>query len=166
MNQAFLGLGANIGPRLLNLRVAVERLRDAGTLEAVSSLYESDPVGGPEGQPPFYNAVCLIRTPLSPLELLSFVKSLEREMGRWEGPRWGPRPLDIDILLWGDKVIKEEDLEVPHPRLAERPFFLVPLAEIAPQAHHPLLGTTIGQLAEKVGRRGLSLVLRRGWEKG
>jgi 7,8-dihydro-6-hydroxymethylpterin-pyrophosphokinase len=87
-------------------------------------------------------------------------------MGRWEGPRWGPRPLDLDILLYDQLVIKEEGLEVPHPRLPERSFVLIPLAEIAPEVRHPVLGYTMAQLAEGVEIQGLRLVLRPGWEEG
>ncbi len=164
MAAAYLGLGANVGPRLLNLRLALRRLARVGRVEAVSSLYESEPMGGPPGQPPFLNAACLLRTSLPPRELLAFLKGLEEELGRWPGPRWGPRPLDLDLLLYGQLVVKEEGLEVPHPRLLERPFALVPLAEIAPRVRHPLLGRPMGQLAARAHRGGLRLVLGPGWE--
>jgi 2-amino-4-hydroxy-6-hydroxymethyldihydropteridine diphosphokinase len=166
MADVYLGLGANLGARILNLRLALRRLGQVGRVNAVSSLYESEPLGGPAGQPPFLNAACLLRTHLSPRDLLAFLKALEREMGRWEGPRWGPRPLDLDILLYDQLVIKEEGLEVPHPRLPERPFVLIPLAEIAPEVRHPVLGYTMAQLAGGLEIQGLRLVLRPGWEEG
>jgi len=162
--QAYLGLGANAGPRLLNLRLALRRLQAGGRVEAVSSLYESEPLGGPAGQPPFLNAACLLSTALSPRELLAFLKEVERELGRWEGPRWGPRPIDLDILLYDQAVVREPDLEIPHPRLLERPFALLPLAEIGPRVRHPLSGKTMAQLAREMGGAGLRLVLRPGWE--
>lgn len=126
-------------------------LRDA----RVSSLYETDPVGVTD-QPPFLNACCTGRTWLAPRELLARLKAIEAEAGRRPGgPRWGPRPLDLDILLYGDRIVQEPDLVIPHPRLAERAFALVPLAEIAPEWPVPGTGATVAELAARVAAEGL-----------
>jgi len=163
MATAYLGLGANIGNREANLRMALRGLTRMARVESVSSLYESEAVG-PE-QPPFYNAVCRIETGLEPESLLRFLKTLEHEIGRRPGgERWGPRPLDLDILLYEERIVEEEDLVVPHPRLAERAFVLVPLAEIAPDEHHPQRIETIAQLAESVDKGGIRRTKDPGWD--
>ncbi len=166
MADVYLGLGSNLGDRLANLRAAVARLAAAGQVLAVSSLYETEPVGGPPGQPPYYNACCHLRTALPPLELLRFLKAVEAEQGREEGPRWGPRTLDLDILLYDDLALQTPHLEIPHPRLAERAFVLVPLAEIAPDRRHPLLGLTVAQLRGRLDEIGVRVVAGPGWERG
>ena len=164
MARVYLGLGANLGDREDTLRAALAGIERAGTVEAVSSLYETAPVGGPE-QPMFYNAACLWETELPPAEALSFLKGLERELGRRPGgERFGPREIDLDILLYDERVVDEPGLAVPHPRLAERAFVLVPLAEIAPDAVHPVAGKTVGELADAVGSAGVRLVAGPGWE--
>ena len=127
--RAFLGLGSNLGDRWANLRAAVAGLPD---VIAVSGVYETDPVGGPPGQDPYLNAVVELDTELSPRRLLELAWRLEDESGRVRGERWGPRPLDVDVLMVGDLVVDEPELTVPHPRLRERSFGLVPLADIAP----------------------------------
>jgi 2-amino-4-hydroxy-6-hydroxymethyldihydropteridine diphosphokinase len=127
--RAFLGLGSNLGDRWANLRRAVGALPD---VVAVSSVYETDPVGGPEGQGPYLNLVVELETELSPRRLLEWGQRLEAEAGRVRLERWGPRTLDIDVLWVGDQVVDEPDLQVPHPRLWERDFVLVPLADLAP----------------------------------
>lgn len=165
MVEAYLSLGSNLGDRAANLRSALRGLRDIASVEIVSSLYETDPVGGPE-QPPFHNAACRIRTALEPRDLLLALQRLERESGRVPGgPRWGPRPLDLDILLYADWRVEEEGLVIPHPRMAERAFVLVPLAEIAPQVRHPLLGKTAEELLSGVGCEGVRRVAPAGWER-
>ncbi|HMF03512.1 MAG TPA: 2-amino-4-hydroxy-6-hydroxymethyldihydropteridine diphosphokinase [Acidimicrobiia bacterium] len=130
---AYLGLGSNVGDRALALQHAVDGLAAAGgvAVVAVSSVYETAPVGGPE-QPDYLNAVVAIETDRTPRELLEIAKRLEDQAGRVPGERWGPRPLDVDVLLVGDDEIDEEDLVVPHPRLYERAFVMVPLAELDP----------------------------------
>lgn len=130
---AYLGLGSNIGDRADALQLAVDGLAaaDGVTVVAVSSVYETAPVGGPE-QPDYLNAVVAVETDRTPRELLEIAKRLENEAGRVPGERWGPRPLDVDVLLVGDDEVDEEDLVVPHPRLYERAFVMVPLAELDP----------------------------------
>ena len=166
MAEAYLGLGANLGDRLANLRRALARLGEVGRVLAVSSLYETEPLGGPPGQPPYYNACCRLATDLGPRQLLTFLKGLEEEMGRRAGPRWGPRPLDLDILFYDDLALQTAELELPHPRLHQRPFVLVPLCDIAPELRHPLLGLTVSQLRQRLGDRGVRLVAGPGWERG
>jgi 2-amino-4-hydroxy-6-hydroxymethyldihydropteridine diphosphokinase len=131
--RAFVGLGSNVGDRARFLQVAVDGLAAAEgvTVVAVSSVYETDPVGGPE-QPEYLNAVVAVDTDRTPRELLQVAKRLEDDAGRLPGERWGPRPLDVDVLLVGDDEVEEEDLVVPHPRLYERAFVMVPLAELDP----------------------------------
>jgi len=135
-----------------------------GRVEAVSSLYETEPSGGPE-QPPFLNAACRFETGLEPRPLLRFLKGLEHELGRRPGgEQWGPRPIDLDLLLYEDRLVDEEGLVVPHPRLAERPFVLAPLAEIAADVKHLVAGKTVAQLLEAAGGHGVRRVAGAGWE--
>lgn len=133
----YLGLGSNLGDRMNNLESAVERLSDEVSLRALSSVYETDPVGYKE-QPLFLNAVLSGETRLGPLELLRFVKDIERALGRKDTFHNGPRIIDIDILFYGDLVIKLPDLIIPHPRVARRAFMLVPLSEISSKMIHPV----------------------------
>src|SRR5688572_5280560 len=130
---AFLGLGSNIEDRLDHLQSAVEAL-DAHPrirVDTVSSVYETEPVGGPE-QDPYLNMVVRTATLLSPRALLAACQDVERGLGRERTVRWGPRTMDVDILLYGSRRIRRRHLQVPHPRLTERPFALVPLMEVAP----------------------------------
>jgi len=132
--DAYLGLGSNLGDREAMLRAAIAAL-DATPgvrVTAVSSLYETPP-WGPVPQGPYLNACVALDTTLSPRELLRLCLAIERDHGRERAVRWGPRTLDIDLLLYGDETIDEEGLMVPHPRMTERAFVLVPLAEIAPE---------------------------------
>ena len=145
---AYIGLGSNLGDRELKLLTAAAELgRLPGTrLTALSPFYETEPVGGVP-QENFYNAAACIATTLSPLALLEELKRIEAEVfHRVPSGRWGPRSMDLDILLYGDLVLAEELLTVPHPRLAERRFALQPLADIAPSRLHPSLGSSIAQL--------------------
>jgi 2-amino-4-hydroxy-6-hydroxymethyldihydropteridine diphosphokinase len=159
----YLGLGSNLGNREANLRMALRLLEPLCRVEEVSSLYETAPVGL-EDQPPFYNAACRITTGLEPGALLRFLKRVEFEVGRRPGgPRWGPRPIDLDLLLDDDVVVESGDLVLPHPRLAERPFVLVPLAEIAPEARHPVLDRTVRELLAVAGEEGVTLAAPAGW---
>lgn len=158
----YLGLGANVGNREGNLRLALRLLEPLAQVQAVSSLYESEP-WGPADQPPFYNAVARVTTGLEPPALLRHLKSVEHEMGRRPGERWGPRPIDLDILLYGERVLRTAELTIPHPGLVERPFVLVPLAELAPDVREPVTGRTIRALAEAVGSRGVGRVAGPEW---
>jgi 2-amino-4-hydroxy-6-hydroxymethyldihydropteridine diphosphokinase len=162
----YLGLGTNVGDRLANLRTALQRLQMLARLEKASSLYETQPQGISD-QPLFFNAVCRVITGLEPQALLRFLKNLEWEIGRRPGGQtWGPRPIDLDILLYDDRVVDAPELNVPHPRLAERAFVLVPLCELAPELRHPLLGKTMKELLASVGKQGVKRIAPRGWEKG
>jgi 2-amino-4-hydroxy-6-hydroxymethyldihydropteridine diphosphokinase len=149
---AYLGLGSNMGVREGNLRATLSALdrdraicvdRDAG----IASLYETSPVGGPAGQSPYLNTVVRVRTDLAPGDLLVRLLSVEQARGRLRSERWGPRVIDIDLLLYGDAVCSSPELSLPHPHLHRRRFVLEPLAEIAPDLVHPVVGKTIRELA-------------------
>jgi 2-amino-4-hydroxy-6-hydroxymethyldihydropteridine diphosphokinase len=133
LRRAHFGLGSNVGDRAAALQAAVDGLAaaDGVSVVAVSPVYETDPVGGPE-QPDYLNAVVAVETDRTARELLELAKRLEDEAGRVPGERWGPRPLDVDVLLVGDDEVDEPDLVVPHPRLYERAFVMVPLADLDP----------------------------------
>ena len=163
----YLSLGSNLGNRAANLVMALRLLAPLCRIEAVSSLYETEPVGV-TGQPPYYNAACLAVTGLGPGDLMRHLKNVEHEVGRRPspgGPRWAPRPIDLDILFYGDAVTEEADLQVPHPRLAERAFVLVPLAELCPEHRHPILGRTVGEMLAGLPREGVRLLKGPGWER-
>ena len=140
----YLGLGSNLGDRGENLNKALDYLEQRLKVTEVSSVYETEPVGNIQ-QPYFLNMALKVYTRLAPEELLLLAKGIERKLGRLPGKRNAPRPIDIDILLYGDEVIKTAELTIPHPRLAERAFVLVPLAEIAPDLEHPTRKRSIKQ---------------------
>lgn len=147
--RTFLGLGSNLGDREAQLRRAVEGLPD---VVAVSSLYETEPVGGPAGQDPYLNLVVELDTELGPRGLLEVARRLEAEAQRRREVRWGPRTLDVDVLLVGDQVVDDADLVVPHPRMWERRFVVDPLAELAPDLVPPGAREGAGGAVEVVGR--------------
>ncbi len=154
----YFGLGSNVGDRRQNLDKALDYLSQRLRVAELSSVYDTEPVGNTE-QPRFLNMVCGVYTTLEPQALLILVKSIERKMGRQPGRTNDPRTIDIDILFYGDKVIKTPDLVIPHPRLAERAFVLVPLAELAPDLVHPVNGKRITELLGEV-KRGIQGVLK------
>lgn len=150
MPSAYLCLGSNLGAREKNLTRALSLLSQEVNLKKVSSIYETEPVGYKE-QPLFLNLVCRITTNLNPGGLLRLAKNIENKMGRMpSGQINSPRPIDIDILFYDNQIIKTKDLTIPHPRLADRAFVLVPLAEIAPELVHPELGKSITELASNI----------------
>jgi GTP cyclohydrolase-4 len=146
----YLGLGSNLGDRKQNLAQALELMSRHMVVEKVSSIYETEPVGYKE-QPLFLNAVCRISTELNPEKLLRLAKKIETKSGRVSSFPNAPRPIDIDILFYGDEVLSSKKLTIPHPRLVERAFVLVPLAEIAPDLVHPENRKTVKKLLDDLG---------------
>ena len=142
---AYLSLGSNLGDRAANLRAALAQLDAAGRLLAVSALYETQPVDVPD-QPWFLNCVAAIETDKTPRELLQLALQVEAEMGRLRMSDKGARKIDIDVALFGDSVVSEPGLQIPHPAMHQRRFVLEPLVEIAPDARHPVLGKTAREL--------------------
>lgn len=154
MPTACLGLGSNLGERESHLRSAVAALRGEGRVTGVrlSPLYETAPVG-PVPQGPFLNAAAVVETDLSPRELAALLRRIEAAAGREPPPlrtRWGPRVLDLDLLLYDDLILDSDDLVIPHPRMHERWFVLRPLADVAPEAVHPRLRLTIRELLARL----------------
>jgi len=145
----YLGLGSNMGDRQDNLDRALDFLSQRLRIDRVSSVYDTEPVGNVE-QPHFLNLVCQVNTRLAPRELLTLAKSIESKLGRTSGKSNASRPIDIDILFYGDQVIETPELIIPHPKLAGRAFVLIPLAEIALNLVHPVSGKTVKQLVKEV----------------
>ncbi len=157
---AYLGLGTNLGDRRANLREALRLLASEPGLRLLrcSQVYETEPWGVTD-QPHFLNCVAEVAATLEPEALLTRCQAVEQEVGRVPGPRWGPRLIDVDILLYGEQTVDLPHLEIPHPRLHLRAFALVPLAELVPEAVHPALSRRIGELAQAIeGRGGVSVL--------
>jgi 2-amino-4-hydroxy-6-hydroxymethyldihydropteridine diphosphokinase len=141
----YLSLGSNLGDRAANVRLTIERLAEAGEVKAISSLYETEPVEF-RAQPWFLNCVIALETGKTPRELLQIALAIEALMGRQRSREKGPRTVDIDILLFGDRVMDDPGLRIPHPVMQQRRFVLEPLVEIAPDVQHPVLKKTAREL--------------------
>jgi 2-amino-4-hydroxy-6-hydroxymethyldihydropteridine diphosphokinase/CDP-diacylglycerol--serine O-phosphatidyltransferase len=153
--KVYIGLGSNIGNRVKNLRSAIRRIKRHEDINILrrSSFYKTKPAGGPTEQRDFLNGVLEITTDLSPIELLEFLQSVEIDMGRVRTEKWGPRKIDLDIVLYGGRIVEADNLQIPHPRLHEREFVLKPLAEIAPELIHPERKKTTQELMDEFEAR-------------
>ena len=148
-HTVYLGLGSNLGDRLANLQAVGAAFAPHGRILAASPVYETAPWGYTD-QPAFLNQVLEVETDLAPAELMAALQRLEVDLGRVASFRYGPRRIDVDILLYDNLVLETPDLLIPHPRLAERAFVLVPLADLAPELRHPTLDKTIRDLLSGV----------------
>ena len=162
MASVYLALGANLGNRRANLALALRMLEPLVRVAAVSALYESPPQP-PAPLPAYLNAACRVVTGLTPLPLLRHAKRIEALIGRRDGGRWAPRPIDIDIALYDDVVIDSAELAVPHPRLDGRAFVLRPLLDIDPDLVHPVTKERLDEVLTRVGANGLVAVAGLGW---
>jgi 2-amino-4-hydroxy-6-hydroxymethyldihydropteridine diphosphokinase len=128
----YLGVGSNLGDRKNNIKAAIKKINLLKNTKVIkqSSFIQTNPIGGPIGQPKFFNAVFKIKTSLLPVNLLKALKNIEKQLGRVKTVKNGPREIDLDILLYGDKVVNQKGLIIPHPRMFERDFVLMPLAEV------------------------------------
>lgn len=156
MSLALVALGANLGDPAAALRWALRRLEGLGRVRAVSKLYRTRPVGGPDGQPDYLNAAVSLSTELGPRALLRGLLALETEYGRVRLERWGARVLDLDLIAYDDLILSGPDLSLPHPRAWERAFVLLPLNDVAPDYPHPQSGETVRAAALRVGEAGVA----------
>lgn len=156
-HSVYLGLGSNLGDRDAHLAAAIQALAPVVSIDRISSIYDTAPMHVTD-QPRFHNLVCAGETDLPPVALLHAVKEIERRLGRQQGPRYGPRVIDIDLLFYDQLVLQTEELTLPHPRIGERAFVLAPLAEIASTLVHPLLGETAAKLLQQVPTDGVERV--------
>ena len=163
---AYIGIGSNLGDKRENIRRAVEALGadPRNGLVRCSHLYCTEPVGKTD-QGWFVNGVVSLETSMGPRELLEFLISIEKRMGRVREEKWGPRTIDLDILFCGDQILNDIDLHIPHPRLHERRFVLIPLKEVAPNLIHPLLGKTVSRILAELGTEERVIPLEEGNEK-
>ena len=151
---AYVALGANLGDREANIRAALDQLgrTPAVRVTKVSALLENPAVGGPDDSPPFLNAVAELETTIEPEALMRRLLEIESHLGRRRTERWGPRTIDLDLLLYGDRRIDSPGLHVPHPRMAERSFVLQPMAEIAPKVIHPVTRMSMSEMLAALRR--------------
>ncbi len=156
-HKVLLSLGSNLGKRKYNILKALQYIRARASISRISSLYETEPVGY-LNQPRFLNIACMVDTELSAKNLLHFLKSIEKRLGRQQSFRNAPRLIDIDIIFYENLSLDEHDLTIPHPRMQERAFVLVPLAEISPNWMHPLLKMSVRELLGRVSQRGVCRV--------
>ena len=164
MATTYIGLGSNLGDRVATLRTAVQRLEILGGVNAVSSLYETGPVEYLE-QPPFLNAVIALDTALAPVDLLHGLLGIERDLGRVRSFPNAPRTLDLDLLMVDNVILDIPEMTLPHPRLHERAFVLVPLAEVAPDLVHPGSGKTLPELLNSLpDQSAVEVSVGAGWE--
>jgi 2-amino-4-hydroxy-6-hydroxymethyldihydropteridine diphosphokinase len=164
MATAYIAWGSNLGDRIATLRTAVQRLQKLGRITGISSLYETEPVGYLE-QPAFLNAVVALNTELAPVDLLQALLGIERDLGRTRSFQNAPRTIDLDLLLVDDVTLEATEMTLPHPRLHERAFVLVPLAELAPEMVHPVSGQTMRQVLSALpDRGGVEVHVPAGWE--
>jgi len=164
MKGIYLGLGSNLGNRQANIELALRMLAPLARVEAVSPLYETPPQP-PAPPPPYLNAAARIVTGLSPMLLLRHLKRIEDLLGRRSGEVWGPRPIDMDIVLYETQVLAEPELTVPHARLRERAFVLQPLLDLDPDLVDPVTREPLAELLPRVGSDGISLYAPAGWNR-
>ncbi len=153
-----IGLGSNMGSRAGMLALARQALEETlGPIERASRIYETEPVGGLPGQGRYLNQVVLLRSAEEPARLLRMLQAIERRLGRVRRQRWGPREIDLDLLLADRLVVHTRVLDLPHPRLSERAFVLVPLFEVLPEWVHPETGESVGDMLQRCGSEGVEL---------
>lgn len=153
---AFVALGANLGDAPGTLHWSRDDLASLGRLTGVSALYRTAPVGGPPGQPDYLNAVVRLETPLAPGDLLAALHAAEARAGRERLEHWGARTLDLDLLLYGARILEGPGLTLPHPRAWDRAFVLAPLADLAPDLTHPRTGESVRAALRRVGMAGVT----------
>ncbi|TAN61197.1 2-amino-4-hydroxy-6-hydroxymethyldihydropteridine diphosphokinase, partial [bacterium] len=152
IERVYIAIGSNLGDRRANCTQAIANISRIPSVRVVkiSSLYETEP-WGVRDQPNFINCAVEAETSCDPRTLMSILKNIEADMGRKDGPKWGPRVIDFDIIFYGSRIIKEDDLVIPHPHAHERSFVLTPLIEIEPGLMHPILKKTVSELVSRMG---------------